>query len=79
MTPELQEVLEGEHAALAEDLALMDELAAGRGETGDLETLCGVVYDKLARHVERDQRVIYGSLARLNALAAAELPNTQST
>ena len=72
VSPELERVLEGEHAALVEDVALMEELAAGRGDPGDLESLCAALYDKVVEHVERDERVIYGSLARLGALPAAE-------
>jgi hypothetical protein len=69
---ELQQTLEREHAALVDDLALMEELAAGDGGTGDLETLCGAVYDRVLKHVERDDRVIYGSLARLDAFSGAD-------
>ena len=71
ISSELQQTLDGEHAALAEALGLMEELAAGDADAGDLEALCGAVCDRIRRHVERDDRVIYGSLARLDASSPA--------
>jgi len=72
VSPELQQTLEREHAALADDLTLMEELAVGDGGAADLESLCGAVYDRILSHVERDDRVIYGSLARLEGFCGAD-------
>jgi hypothetical protein len=69
VSSELQQTLESEHAALVEALGLMEELAASAADDGDLEALCGAVCDQVRRHVERDDRVIYGSLARLDRLS----------
>lgn len=70
VSAELQETLEREHAELLEALGLMEELGDDAADRDDLLTLCAVVYENALHHVERDDRVIYGSLARLDAFSA---------
>ena len=72
VTPELRSTLDGEHEALLEALALMAELADDPDGVDDLAPLSAAVLEQLTRHIERDQRVIYGSLARLDAFNPAE-------
>ncbi len=69
VSAELQQSLEREHSALVEALGLIEELSANDANAGDIEALTGAVYDRVLRHVERDDRVIYGSLARLGAFS----------
>jgi len=71
VSSELQETLEREHAELLEALGLMEELGDDAADRDDLLTLSAVVYENALHHVERDDRVIYGSLARLDAFSAA--------
>ena len=71
VSAELQETLEREHAELLEALGLMEELGDDTVDRDDLLTLSAVVYENALHHVERDDRVIYGSLARLDAFSAA--------
>lgn len=68
LSPELRRDLEAEHASLRDALTLMAELAADAGQADDLEALCRAVRDNVSRHAERDERVLYGSLARLDAI-----------
>ena len=72
VSAELRDGLEGEHASLRDALGLMVELARDPADADDLRVLCAAVHDRILRHVERDDRVIYGSLARLDAFSIAE-------
>lgn len=70
VTAELRGDLEAEHAALCDAMSLIGELADDPAGESDLHAVCVAVHDKIVRHVERDERVIYGSLARLEAFSA---------
>ena len=70
VSSELRETLEREHAELLEAIGLMEELGANAADHADLLALCASVYESALHHVERDDRVIYGSLARLDAFSA---------
>ena len=72
VTPELRNTFDDEHEALLDALALMAELADDPDGAGDLASLSAAVHERLTRHIERDQRVIYGSLARLDAFTPSE-------
>jgi len=74
VAPEAQENLAREHAELSEALVLMEDLAESSPESADLRALSGAVLEKVRRHVDRDQRTIYGSLARLSSISRAEDP-----
>ena len=68
VAPQAQEKLAREHAEFADALGLMEDLAATSPESSDLRSLSDAILKKVVRHIERDQRTIYGSLARLNAI-----------
>lgn len=68
VAPQAQETLAREHAEFADALRLMEDLAATSPDSSDLSTLSSVILEKVVQHIERDQRTIYGSLARLNAI-----------
>lgn len=68
VAPQAQEKLAREHAEFADALGLMEDLAATSPESSDLRSLSHAILEKAVRHIERDQRTIYGSLARLNAI-----------
>ena len=72
--PEVRESLAREHAELSDALALMEDLAENNPESADLRALSGAILVTARRHVDRDQRTIYGSLARLSAVSRAEDP-----
>jgi hypothetical protein len=72
VSAELRRGLEEEHASLRDALELIEELAADADADDDLRALCRAVHEKVVRHVERDERVIYGSLARLGAFSSEE-------
>jgi len=72
LSPELRRDLDAEHASLQDALTLMVELSEDGGHSEDLRALCAAVHERIARHAERDQRVLYGSLARLDAADPTE-------
>ncbi len=72
VAPQAQEKLAREHAEFADALGLMEELAATSPDSSDLRTLSRVILEKVVQHIERDQRTIYGSLARLNAMSRGD-------
>ncbi|MGD8817187.1 MAG: hypothetical protein PVJ51_08365 [Acidobacteriota bacterium] len=60
------EELLADHQRLAEDLGLLEELTRSESERrrNDAEALSKAVMAHLAEHLERDDRLLYGSLQR---------------
>jgi len=72
VSEDLRDSLENEHASLRGAIDLMEELATNPADADDLQALGRAVHDEILQHVERDNRVIYESLARLDAFAPAD-------
>jgi hypothetical protein len=68
LDPAVAEELVADHARLAEDLDLLAELAAAEPASPDLPPLAAALREHLLRHVERDERALYGPLARLEVV-----------
>lgn len=68
LDPAVAEELAADHARLAADLDLLAELALGDPASPDLPPLAAALREHLVRHTERDERALYGPLARLEVL-----------
>jgi len=62
------EQLTADHARLAEDLALLEDLRQSDPETQDLATLSAALLKRLLEHLERDERTLYQPLDRLRVV-----------
>ncbi len=65
------EELAADHARLEEGLTLLAELQAADPQSRDLQPLAEALRDHLRRHLERDERALYGPLLRLGAIPGA--------
>lgn len=70
LDPRLIEDLVEEHSRIAEDLVLLEEVTEGRSDDADRDALAAALLDRLRRHLERDQRALYGPLGRLGEIPA---------
>jgi len=57
-----------DHARLAEDLALLEDLRQSDPESQDLATLSAALFERLLEHLERDERTLYQPLERLRVV-----------
>ncbi len=57
-----------DHARLAEDLALLEDLRQSDPESQDLATLSAALLERLLEHLERDERTLYQPLERLRVV-----------
>ena len=57
-----------EHSQLADDLEFLETLLDTNPESDDIKSLCLALREHLQTHLERDQRLFYQSLPRLQAV-----------
>jgi hypothetical protein len=57
-----------EHAEIEQGLSLLEELGSGNGTSRDLATLKRALFERLRKHLERDDRTLYQPLAHLGDL-----------
>ena len=69
--PAVLEELQDQHVQLEHDLRFLRELAEGDPHSEDLELMTSAVLERIRSHIERDQRTLYGPMARLHDLEAS--------
>lgn len=57
-----------DHACLAGDLALLEDLRQSDPESQDLAALSAALLERLLKHLERDERTLYQPLERLRVV-----------
>lgn len=62
------ELLCGEHDEIREGLALLEDLLRDPGSPEDLPSLAAALARRVQEHVERDGRILYTPLERMNLL-----------
>lgn len=75
LDPAVIRELDGEHARLADDLETLDDLWRSSPGSPDVEVLAEALFRRLRDHLERDERTLYGPLARLRRLEAVNMTN----
>ena len=65
LDPAVRRQLIDEHREIGRHLELLEQLREANPKGHDLETLSIAVLDRLQRHLERDERVVYRPLRRL--------------
>jgi hypothetical protein len=68
LDPAVVRDLEDEHDRLADDLRTLGELWRTSPSSPDVPPLADALYRHLGEHLQRDARLLYGSLARLQHL-----------
>ncbi len=68
LSAEVIEQFTADHARLAEDLALLEDLRRSDTESQDLATLSAALLERLLDHMERDERTLYQPLDRLRVV-----------
>ena len=68
LDPSVRDELRVDHDRIGEDLALLEDLLAEGSPCDDLPPLTAALARHLREHVERDGRVLYPPLERMNLL-----------
>lgn len=68
LDPSVVERLREEHRRLADDLAFFEQLLGSKPDSEDLPALSQALLQRLRVHLERDERLLYRPLERLDLL-----------
>ena len=69
LDPAVVAQLSDEHQRLSDDLELLESLSDGPQEHSDRAVLAASLLERLLDHVRREERLVYGPLSRIEALA----------